>query len=347
MASKRDIQEMLHPKSISTKDIQEMLVSMGFQPNYIQRAFRVYEKNYGHSYNVEVITEIIVRLQNKDKIKLNQKKSASKEPLKTLPTPFMLFSDEIRAHAKSEYPNTRSGPLLKIIGQKWRALSDEEKASYQKEADRLREHTNTNNPPWKQIDIVKALLWNSDGKSMGWIASQLGRTINDVTTQILVKNKQNKETFPRCANEEIHNKYCIDEWLEVQDTKTLQWIPGTVVDKGNNWICVHYDGWPLDNERIHVIKHARRLRALGAALGGETQEEHDIREEMESFLVELGQLNWKLLTVDADASLYRCFAINIYSDMNQHMLVRRDCCQYMIQNKSFFDGMREKEAENE
>eukprot|EP01084_Bolivina_argentea_P108629 194142_1 len=121
----------------SKKDIQEMLVSMTFQPTYIQRAFKVYEKNYGRSYNVEVITEIIVLLQNKDKIKLNRKKSghakdkhAPKEP----PTSFMLFADEIRPHVQSEYPNTRSGPLLKIIDQKWRALSDEEKASYQKEA---------------------------------------------------------------------------------------------------------------------------------------------------------------------------------------------------------------------
>jgi len=64
---------------------------MGFQANYIQRAFKVYEKNYGHSYNVEVITEIIVRLQNKDKQKgrtpkkeqsasPNKGKSPSKQP---------------------------------------------------------------------------------------------------------------------------------------------------------------------------------------------------------------------------------------------------------------------------
>eukprot|EP01083_Nonionella_stella_P225266 801057_1 len=140
----------------SKKDIQEMLVSMAFEPTYIQRAFKVYERNYGRSYNVEVITEIIVRLQNKDKIKLNRKKSGHakdkhapkeppKEPPKVSPTSFMLFADEIRPRVQSEYPNTLSGPLLKIIDQKWRALSDEEKASYQKEADRLRELANTNN----------------------------------------------------------------------------------------------------------------------------------------------------------------------------------------------------------
>eukprot|EP01084_Bolivina_argentea_P210760 358628_1 len=46
--------------------IQETLVSMGFVKNYICRALKVFEKNYGHSYNIDVITEIIVRLQNKD-----------------------------------------------------------------------------------------------------------------------------------------------------------------------------------------------------------------------------------------------------------------------------------------
>ena len=58
-----------------------MMISMGFQSNYITRAFKVYEMNYGHSYNVEVITEIIVRLQNKDKAKLRQNKDVRREAI--------------------------------------------------------------------------------------------------------------------------------------------------------------------------------------------------------------------------------------------------------------------------
>eukprot|EP01083_Nonionella_stella_P008266 23783_1 len=65
----------------SKKVIQEMFVSMGFQPNYIQRGFKVYEKNYGHSYNVEVITEIIIRLQNKDQVKLNRQREYEKQEI--------------------------------------------------------------------------------------------------------------------------------------------------------------------------------------------------------------------------------------------------------------------------
>eukprot|EP01083_Nonionella_stella_P153343 492613_1 len=68
----------------SKKVIQEMFVSMGFQPNYIQRGFKVYEKNYGHSYNVEVITEIIIRLQNKDEMKLNKRREYEKQEIRRL-----------------------------------------------------------------------------------------------------------------------------------------------------------------------------------------------------------------------------------------------------------------------
>eukprot|EP01084_Bolivina_argentea_P016967 31686_1 len=52
--------------------IQKMLNSMGFLPNYIDRAFKIYEKNYGYGYNIEVITDIIVRLQCKDEVQQNR-----------------------------------------------------------------------------------------------------------------------------------------------------------------------------------------------------------------------------------------------------------------------------------
>eukprot|EP01084_Bolivina_argentea_P300865 518894_1 len=53
------------------------LIAMGFQKNYIHRAFKIYENNYGHNHNTEVITEIICGLQNKD----NDKKTRKLTPL--------------------------------------------------------------------------------------------------------------------------------------------------------------------------------------------------------------------------------------------------------------------------
>eukprot|EP01083_Nonionella_stella_P312601 1118699_1 len=83
----------------SKKVIQEMLGSMGFEPNYMQRAFKVYEKNYGHSYNVEVITEIIIRLQNKDQVKLNKRREYEKQEIVPINT-----SKDDTANNKSDAP---------------------------------------------------------------------------------------------------------------------------------------------------------------------------------------------------------------------------------------------------
>ena len=67
--------------------IKEMLMSMGMDEPYIDRAFKVYEKNYGQNCNVEVLTEIIVRLQYKDKYKANEgeeKKNVDLSPITKL-----------------------------------------------------------------------------------------------------------------------------------------------------------------------------------------------------------------------------------------------------------------------
>ena len=69
--------------------------------------------------------------------------------------------------------------------------------------------------------------------------------------------------FPRAPNEEIANKYGIDDWLEVQETQTLHWITARVIDRENNWIVVHFDGWPSKyDQKIHAVKHEKRLRQL-------------------------------------------------------------------------------------
>ena len=105
--------------------------------------------------------------------------------------------------------------------------------------------------------------------------------INDPSSDFRAKR------FPRGNNERITNKYGIGDWLEVQDTQTLHWITATVIDRENNWIVVHFDGWPSKyDQKIHAVKHGERLRDLGSGLQ-ETQEEKDIKEEMASFLKEV------------------------------------------------------------
>eukprot|EP01084_Bolivina_argentea_P220726 374025_1 len=49
------------------------LSTMGFNVNHINRAFKIYKKNYGTVYNLSVLTEIVIRLQSKD----NQKRHSN------------------------------------------------------------------------------------------------------------------------------------------------------------------------------------------------------------------------------------------------------------------------------
>eukprot|EP01083_Nonionella_stella_P140141 429089_1 len=55
---------------------------------------------------------------------------------------------------------------------------------------------------WEPIDIIKALLWDSDGKSLPWIARQLGTDKYDVKRKI-IREKKKKEMEMR---KEINQK---------------------------------------------------------------------------------------------------------------------------------------------
>eukprot|EP01084_Bolivina_argentea_P268927 456916_1 len=85
--------------------MEETLVSLGFQKNYIGRAFKVYEKNYGFSYNIEVMTEIIVRLQNKDKLKAKtQKRNAADKESQPSLSPNKSLNKQKDSNNKNKIP---------------------------------------------------------------------------------------------------------------------------------------------------------------------------------------------------------------------------------------------------
>eukprot|EP01084_Bolivina_argentea_P035754 66246_1 len=67
--------------------------------------------------------------------------------------------------------------------------NEKEIAQYKTKQSRIRSYSTE----WDPIDIVKALLWDSDGKSVLWIASEMGRTINDVKTKIREQKKKKKK----------------------------------------------------------------------------------------------------------------------------------------------------------
>eukprot|EP01083_Nonionella_stella_P215115 774539_1 len=50
--------------------VRTMLETLGFEKRYIDKAIRVYEKSYGRdNYNPDDITQIILRLQEKEEIR--------------------------------------------------------------------------------------------------------------------------------------------------------------------------------------------------------------------------------------------------------------------------------------
>jgi hypothetical protein len=64
----------------------------------------------------------------KEKKEKKEKKDKPKRPLNA----YMVFAMEVRESVKKNYPTASITEIAKKIGEKWRALSDSEKAKYKK-----------------------------------------------------------------------------------------------------------------------------------------------------------------------------------------------------------------------
>jgi len=61
-----------------------------------------------------------------------QKSLPPKRPL----TPFLLFSNEHRKKLQEENPGTKITELMKMLAERWKALSDEQKKNYEQQAEK-------------------------------------------------------------------------------------------------------------------------------------------------------------------------------------------------------------------
>jgi hypothetical protein len=83
-------------------------------------------------------------LTEQKEAKGKKEKDASKKKDKNAPkrgsSAFIIFGNDIRAKIKQENPDASFGEIGKLISEKWKALSDAEKAPYEEKAakDRLR-----------------------------------------------------------------------------------------------------------------------------------------------------------------------------------------------------------------
>eukprot|EP01083_Nonionella_stella_P301848 1037886_1 len=92
----------------------------------------------------------------------------------------ILRFSKTRGQVRVEYSDL--GGIEKRI---WTHLdNDKEIAQYKTK------QSHSHNTEWEPIDIVKALLWDSDGKSLHWITRQLGRTKYDVKRKIILEKKK-------------------------------------------------------------------------------------------------------------------------------------------------------------
>ena len=82
------------------------------------------------------------KVLNKVINKTNKPKKDPNAPKKGM-SAFMYFSRDNRDKVKSDNPDITFGELGKELGQRWRALSDKEKAKYQKMAEKDKERYNT------------------------------------------------------------------------------------------------------------------------------------------------------------------------------------------------------------
>lgn len=127
------------------QDVQEMMVAMGFRPDYVQGAFKVHEVNdrsfaslscgnivnpqkvsistvhgfsqekYGTNYDVEVMTDIIISLQEEDKKseEIDNEQQSSALQLNVAPKPpNKMDIDGMHVYGAGNFPMNRYALFL-------------------------------------------------------------------------------------------------------------------------------------------------------------------------------------------------------------------------------------------
>eukprot|EP01083_Nonionella_stella_P193836 715418_1 len=169
---------------MATRDsIKTKLVTMGFQSSYVERALKVFMRRLTdtHHLNAEVITEIIVRLQNKDKTKLEVRRFNFNTLKMTLERATQLKVNDKIDHrdCAGRYQKAtikdKQGDYYKIHyngwSRKWDILSN-----YRTQLHRFAEYGSISQRPAHRLKHVKqgdTILINTQS---GWIPGRIERT---------------------------------------------------------------------------------------------------------------------------------------------------------------------------
>jgi len=140
------------------------------------------------------------------------------------------------------------------------------------------------------------------------------------------------------GDQEVRHNWTKGDWADVKDERN-RWCPAEITNVRGNKLYIHFADWsPEYDTELCAVKDAHRIRPLGAGLS-ETDNEKEIRELMVRFTAKLKQQDLEIREVAADGNcLYRGFAVCIYGREDEHERVRQECCEYMHQQRQFFEN---------
>eukprot|EP01084_Bolivina_argentea_P060614 110727_1 len=284
----------------SKKDIRESLLSMGFSANYIDRAFTVYEKKYGYSYNVEVMTEVIVRLQNKDNAKLLknvfQQPSQPNTYIPAFDTHLTLSeANTLKVKDKVDHRDRvgryvlgtiveKSGTNIKIHYNGWSRKWDEWcNYSNNHELNRLAKPTTISKRPahrFKPIRKGDYIDINPTMRHPGWTGGKI-RRLDKHSGQVQIVYEVDKRYLYWAhlddekeiaafsgkvkppSDEEICNPYNANDKLCVKNPQNNKWYNAKVINVHDNWIRVSLDGYDTKyNNSFHMIRDKKLLNLI-------------------------------------------------------------------------------------
>jgi len=253
--------------------------------------------------------------------------------------------------------DTESDPIKELWRfSKYRTLS--QRQVYRKDLQYLQEGDMIdiyprNHPGWKggtirRLDINKKTRKRTSGQVQVQYKAEdikarsknLKPKLKDYLYWVHLDNLDEVAPFPTKSlainSEAIVNTYQNNQWLEVKIRQT--WEPAHVVEVRGNYITVQCERLTSKvTVTLHCVRDKERIRDLGGAIP-ESEVEKLKREELVMAKEKLKSVGNVLVEMEEDGNcLYRAWAFQIYGDAEKyHMLVRKECCQYIEDNKAYF-----------
>jgi len=154
------------------------------------------------------------------KVSLPRKPKDANAPKKPL-TAFLLFSNSVRAQARAENPELKMTKIAGVIGQKWKALSEEEQKKWSEIAAKQKEEYQPVLAAYKQSDDFKAF----QAKMAEW-ESECQRRKKDAEDKLVkqmermqVEEQKNKNKKDKMAKSKKGKKDKVDKSKKTSSSK--------------------------------------------------------------------------------------------------------------------------------